>query len=201
MTASLFKALKPWTGSRAQIQQTIRGAVKKKKDKEVFKNAWTINLEPGNGLQRALPLAKPNKHFGNTTFFINFQPYFMVRLSDVGLRCTCRESSFRFSQDFRVHYDEEYYLFDFQDAVTQTFVYLTTLSVGTAFVASLGKTLGTTWASALTVARELRAGNFQAACAGADAAAGGVGKVHGGAASHGNAASAAHTSVTAGGRV
>jgi cell division protein FtsI (penicillin-binding protein 3) len=87
--------LVPEIDRAAQIQQTIRGAVKKKKDKEVFKNAWTINLEPGNGLQRALPLAKPNKHFGNTTFFINFQPYFMVRLSDVGLRCTCRESSFR----------------------------------------------------------------------------------------------------------
>jgi hypothetical protein len=75
---------------------------------------------------------------------------------------------------------QEFYAYDMQDAITQMFVYLTTMASGIALVKGLPAQLGGMWASATKVGTELRKGNFQAACAGAADVHASGGKMHGG---------------------
>jgi hypothetical protein len=82
-----------------------------------------------------------------------------------------------------VDFHQEFYAYDMQDAITQMFVYLTTISSGLALVKGLPAMLGGLWATGVKICAELRKGNLQAACAGAaDMQASGT-KMHGGAVS------------------
>ena len=156
MSAKLFKTLKPWTGSKAQVNALTAGAVAKKKDNPVYNIGWQVNIAAGgDGLQ--MPKALPQDK-GNFTFFMNFQPYFT---------------------NFDVQMDEEFYAFDYGDAIAQMFVYLTTATAGAAFVKGLPEFLGKLWANMVKVVTELAKGNFQAACMALIEVQGSTEKVHG----------------------
>lgn len=169
MSFTLFAhfVLQPWTGSREQVSALMTGAVKKSKAKAIYDISWDFKIEQSEGLlpvANAVPIHRRDgaSLLSGNGFVLNFQPYYL---------------------DYNVPYDEEFYAYDFSDAITQMFVYLTTASAGAALVKGLPSLLGVTWATTLKVFTDLRQGNFQAACASLSDVHGNLGKAHGGAVS------------------
>ena len=83
-------------------------------------------------------------------------------------------------------------MFDYNDAIAQTLVFLTSISGGVALVSGLPKALGNAALSATTFAQKVLAGDLAGACTAASEVQGAAMKGHAAGGSHGNAAAAAH---------
>ena len=177
LQAQLFRGLAPWTGSSSQTKNMLMAAASKKKDPTLFRSKWTIDLIPGQGINTAVssPFIKAsaaaNANFGNSTFYLQFQPYFV---------------------NYNVKYDEEFIVFDYNDAIAQTLVFLTSISGGVALVSGLPKALGNFAFSATTFVQKAMAGDLAGACAAASEVQGAAMKGQGAGTAHGHSMKAAH---------
>ena len=91
-----------------------------------------------------------------------------------------------------IKYDEEFIIFDYQDAIAQTLVFLTSISGGVALVSGLPKALGNARLSVVTFAEKIWAGDLVGACSAASDIQGAASKGHGAGAGHATASKAAH---------
>lgn len=91
----------------------------------------------------------------------------------------------------------QFIIFDYQDAIAQTLVFLTSISGGVALVAGLPKALGNARLSAVTFVEKVWAGDLVGACSAAGDIQGAAMKGHGAGAGagHATASKAAHQSV------
>ena len=75
-----FRTLIPWTGTKQQNQQLVKGAAAKAKNPGGYISTWEINVGGVDGLLDAIPAGYSDKGgtgAGNYTYYLNFQPYFI----------------------------------------------------------------------------------------------------------------------------